>query len=407
MKRKDSEKGKLVSGLKAIAATDLGKIFSAVLVFLVVFLLIPLIYPLTDPLTEMLGSILLGGGASGDLGTFMLTLVFFILLLMFMIFLFGFLLGLVLLKLAFWINKRIAPPLRRSNVQHYSKYVAIIVGIILAFYFMGLFWDLFTEGLSVTLSGVEFLVPIFTATVLACIVFMTLFIGTIYLCIFVNDFLFYIYRKAAHKTVEYIPPEARAIRHRHRAGLGVLMIILIVSIVVWGFFLLNTKPTTLHITQRSDEITVIGATKDQIRVRSFTVIVGSLTPLEAQGLLEGGFPASLEEIIGGMIYLVPPPLFGSSGYLDHYSFDHAFSLPRGQNIMAFSLTVYINLGTDSGYFDAYFYPTAGFECGALSKDVALSAVTVLVDGSGHIEGFTFEVSLGDQFYWSDLLNFGW
>ena len=405
VKHKDSEKGKLVSGLKAIAATDLGKIFSAVLVFLVVFLLIPLIYPLTDPLTEMLASIFLGSG--GDLGEFLILFVFFIVLLMFIIFLFGFGVGLILLKLAFWINNRIAPPIRRSNFQHYTKYLAIIIGIALAFYLMGLVYDLFANTLSISLGDADFLVGAFTGTILACIAFMTVFLGTIYFCIFVNDFLFYIYRKAAHKTVEYIPPEARAIRHRHRAGLGVLMIILIVSIVVWGFFLLNTKPTTLHITQRSDEITVIGATKDQIRVRSFTVIVGSLTPLEAQELLEGGFPASLEEIIGGMIYLVPPPLFGSSGYLDHYSFDHAFSLPRGQNIMAFSLTVYINLGTDSGYFDAYFYPTAGFECGALSKDVALSAVTVLVDGSGHIEGFTFEVSLGDQFYWSDLLNFGW
>jgi hypothetical protein len=276
---------------------------------------------------------------------------------------------------------------------------------------MGLVYDLFANTLSISLGDADFLVGAFTGTILACIAFMTVFLGTIYFCIFVNDFLFYIYRKASHQTVEYLPPEARAIRRRHRAGLGVLMIILLVSIGVWGFFLLNTKPTTLHINQRSDAVTITGATASQIRIRSFVVIAGYLTPSELQDVIEGGVidggSGSPGELLGGIVYFIPPPFFDFSGYLTYYDFDYQLVVPCGQNIMGFSLAVYIDIGTDEGSFGAYFFPTAGYECGALSKNFAISAVTVVVDGGGQITDFTFEVSLGDQFYWSDLLNFGW
>jgi len=401
LKRKPEKK--LASEFRAILATDLGKIFSCVMVFLLIFLIIPLIYPLMTPLQEMLMSIF--GGAK-DLGTFFMTFILFIVLLIFLIAFFGFAVGLVMLKLAFWINKKIAPPLKRSNTQHYTKYIAIIVGVIIGFLLIGIIFNALS-GINGVLLGSDFLITMFTVAVLVDIGFLTVFLGAIYLCIFLNDLLFYIYRKAANKPLIYTPPEARVITRRHKAGLSILIIIMIMAVLVMGIYLNLTKPTGIHVVQRSAQITVVGAAKDQIRVVNFNMMVGSLTPTELKGLVEGGIPPESDTILAALVHPIPPPLLDSRGWLDGYSFDYSFTLPRGQNIMGFQLYVYVDLPTGSGFFEAYYYPEDAFQCGTWSKNVALSAVTVLFNGLGVITGITFEVTLDEQFYWSDLLNFGW
>ncbi|MHA1323393.1 MAG: hypothetical protein ACTSRL_11405 [Candidatus Helarchaeota archaeon] len=259
--------------------------------------------------------------------------------------------------------------------------------------------------MTVSMADPSALSTMLTMVILYCILSVTVFLVMVHLCVFFNDLCYYLYRKWTHTVCR--PPEMQLPTRRQFGGLGLLIIVLMIGVAVIGILLNVQKPTPVQVTQRSDQILVSGVDKTQIQVKSFQIIVGSLTPGEFQEFLQTS-QCGEEEIFAGIIYTIPLPIWGSGG-LPVYNLDYHFTLPKEDHpyIMACVLEVFIDIGTAHASFTEYYFPTENYQCSNLRKHISLTAIQVMVNETGIIQGMTFEVSLSNQFHLEDLLQFGW
>ena len=400
-----------VESLKAILATDLGKIFAIIVIFLTIFMIIPVIYPfiryLGASFSETLGSSIIETW-EGILQVFASVGAILAIFL-----LFTFALSLLLLKIAFYVHRKLAPPIYRSTFQHYTRYVSIICGFLVGGWLVGWLYSLWGQIVSIPETGelTDLLVWAFSEISLYSIVAISVFLGTIYFFIFKTDLIFFLVRKARHQPLTY-PMGPPPITRRHKNIMRGIAVIMVIILVFLGVMVHLSRPTVIRFEQEAGALSITGVDPECVMIMRMTVITGTIEPSELERYIYGDFPeGGIEPVPGFKQYLIPPPLLslllyeftGSSpSGTGEVLFTHVLTAPQGYNIVGFSMVVFINASIQF-QVETFYFPETNYECGFYSKRLVLDQISVNLEEAN----VTFHVSIAEEFVFSDLFNFGW
>ncbi len=380
---------------KALVWSDLAKIFAAIISYLLAFLLLPVIFPLLFRILDF----------STGFGTYLTVYVVIILFCFWTVFLF----------LAIFVGtqrliRKYGIRIRRSDRQEYGRIIMIVVGFVLAAvlitsYLLSLVhtYTSILEG-TITLPTFEIWQILFWAFELLTVTIATvifIFIGTVYGCILLNDFVFFLARKIQGKQLKYDLP-AKSQRHFGYLKLVTLLLIIIVAVTAGIIYLL--KPTTFRFQYLQGEQLTVNYHNDtggylDIKVFLFSIYTSPLEPEFAKNsyILEP-YSTSLVELIEHTILILDELTRISSKYYES-------SFPQGHYIVGYKLMLLVN---SSSFMTEIEYAadlsTKNTACTYISKRIFISQIDLYFQSSGQLDYFTFNVTIMNEFRLGDLFG---